>query len=437
MNPSAAMNLYLLEKDSSLDIVVSHDEEWMEIMQKFGVDEDTTDESLWSRIRDELNKRLFSTTTYSTRLSQVNAPRDQDSDDQFDNLNALPSFSAASAIDRSISSSPSLSGAIGDPRILLSTSRFSGPSPGGVNEALAWPVEHPRPQMLLSQSSMYNRFEPSSYDSSEADVGTMIYHDYRNESLSSSSFTSLSFADPYRQYETSQAQPPSSSSGSPNLTPLQEEIRNLQRRVKELERESEQDKQSIRGLQNELNSNSSPRLSTSPSFQESWRLRTEARQRRFCSLNRAGNALCAWHDTRRERRVHPSRMAPQGYLNCGCSFEEALFEESLSRHGVGSYLPGENVRMDPALRNPLLKLLQERYGYRDGDFERDPRTGDWVAGDEPEKWEQPVHAGFTDPRRPQGRSRSSMNDMGQAVTLVGGSTSVSPSDLIAITPPVV
>ncbi len=58
----------------------------MEIMQKFGVDADTTDESLWSRIRDELNKRLLSTTTYATRLSQVNAPHDQDSDDQFDNL---------------------------------------------------------------------------------------------------------------------------------------------------------------------------------------------------------------------------------------------------------------------------------------------------------------------------------------------------------------
>lgn len=211
----------------------------------------------------------------------------------------------------------------------------------------------------------------------------------------------------------------------------------MRRRVKELEHESEQDKRSIWGLQNELNSNSSPQLSASPSFQGSWRLRTEARQRRFCSLNRAGNAPCAWHDARRERRVHPPRMAPPGYLNCGCSFEEALFEESLSRHGVGSYLPEENVRMDPALRNPLLKLLQERYGYKDGDFEPDPRTGDWVAGDEPAKWEQPVHAGFTDPRRPQGRPRLPMNEIGQAVTLVGGSTSVRPSDQIATTPSIV
>ena len=75
-------------------------------------------------------------------------------------------------------------------------------------------------------------------------------------------------------------------------------------------------------------------------------------------------------------------------MNCGCTYEEALFEESLARHGVGSYHPGESVRMDPALRNPLLQLLQARYGYRDGDFERDPRTGDWVDGEGAARWEQ-------------------------------------------------
>ncbi len=48
-------------------------------MQEFGVDEGTTDESLWSRIRDELDKRLLSSTT-------VNAVLDQDSDDQLDDL---------------------------------------------------------------------------------------------------------------------------------------------------------------------------------------------------------------------------------------------------------------------------------------------------------------------------------------------------------------
>lgn len=86
-------------------------------------------------------------------------------------------------------------------------------------------------------------------------------------------------------------------------------------------------------------------------------------------------------------------MAPPGHLNCGCTYEEALFEESLARHGVGSYHPGETVRMDPALRNPLLKLLQSRYGYRDGDFERDPITGDWVEGEGNVYWEQRAQAG--------------------------------------------
>lgn len=91
-----------------------------------------------------------------------------------------------------------------------------------------------------------------------------------------------------------------------------------------------------------------------------WDIRTAARLKRFCALNRAGNALCAWHDSRRERREYPPRMAPAETLNCGCTHAEALFEESLTRNGVGAFHPGENVRMDPALRNPLLKLLQQR-----------------------------------------------------------------------------
>ncbi|KAG9122773.1 hypothetical protein FRC07_000708 [Ceratobasidium sp. 392] len=130
-----------------------------------------------------------------------------------------------------------------------------------------------------------------------------------------------------------------------------------------------------------------------PEFEASWDARTEARIKRFCSLNRAGNALCAWHDSRRERRSYPPRMAPPGHLNCGCTYEEALFEESLARHAVGSYHPGESVRMDPALRNPLLKLLQWRFGYKDGDFERDPGTGGWVDGEGEQAWESSRPAG--------------------------------------------
>lgn len=140
-------------------------------------------------------------------------------------------------------------------------------------------------------------------------------------------------------------------------------------------------------------------LTQSSSFQASWKARTEARKRMFCSLNRAGNALCAWHDSRRERRAFPPRNAPPGYLNCGCTHEEALFEESLSRHDVGSYHPGETVRMDPALRNPLLKLLQQRYGYQDGDFERNPTTGDWVENEGPAYWEAQAHSGAAARRR--------------------------------------
>lgn len=200
----------------------------------------------------------------------------------------------------------------------------------------------------------------------------------------------------------------------------EEENKHLRKRVKDLELDNEKGRQRIRELEAELADRSiadpsirhpEPSMSTAatpavsstmpapPALQASWKARTEARIRLFCSLNRAGNALCSWHDSRRERRIYPPRMAPTGYLNCGCTYEEALFEESLSRHGVGSYHPGEAVRMDPALRNPLLKVLQERYGYRDGDFERNPVTGDWLNGEGSALWEQKLLSGASSSRR--------------------------------------
>lgn len=183
----------------------------------------------------------------------------------------------------------------------------------------------------------------------------------------------------------------------------EEDVRMLKNRIRELEHVNKVARDRIRELEHIAYTSShssaggipTPMASpaSSASFNESWRARTDARVKLFCSLNRAGNALCAWHDSRRERRAHPPRMAPPGHLNCGCTYEEALFEESLARHGVGSYHPGESVRMDPALRNPLLQLLKERYGYRDGDFERDPVTGEWVDGEGPARWEAKVSSG--------------------------------------------
>ncbi|EGO29350.1 hypothetical protein SERLADRAFT_433341 [Serpula lacrymans var. lacrymans S7.9] len=198
-----------------------------------------------------------------------------------------------------------------------------------------------------------------------------------------------------------------------------DEIQQLHRRIRELELMNEKERSRVRELEQELatqqivttggfnqdvimSSLPSPLPTPSPqaaTFQASWKARTDARTRLFCSLNRAGNALCAWHDSRRERRAYPPRMAPPGHLNCGCTFEEALFEESLSRHNVGSYHPGETVRMDPALRNPLLRLLQQRYGYRDGDFERNPVTGDWVEGEGHTYWEQKGLSGSASSRK--------------------------------------
>ncbi|KAG6332945.1 hypothetical protein ID866_6140 [Astraeus odoratus] len=202
---------------------------------------------------------------------------------------------------------------------------------------------------------------------------------------------------------------------------MQEEISVLRRRIKELEMVNEQGRLRIQDLERELAGSTIPSLtqgpSTSstltygqstpqpPSVHSSWKARTDARIRLFCSLNRAGNALCAWHDSRRERRAYPPRMAPPGYLNCGCTFEEALFEESLARHGVGSYHPGESVRMDPALRNPLLRVLQKRYNYQDGDFERDPVTGEWVEGEGNVLWERKLAQGALSVRKARTEDR--------------------------------
>lgn len=189
------------------------------------------------------------------------------------------------------------------------------------------------------------------------------------------------------------------------LTPpsdTDDELHRLRRKVRELEIECTRNRHIIDSLRRPADTGL-PTPSPSPSFQESWKTRTEIRKKMFCSPNRAGNALCSWHDSRRERRAYPPRQAPPGLLNCGCSYEEALFEETLSRNNVGSYHPGETVRMDPALRNPLLKLLENRYGYKDGDFERDPHLDCWIDGESPSSWELKAQSGPASRRRPDDR----------------------------------
>ncbi|KAJ7138512.1 hypothetical protein C8R43DRAFT_606433 [Mycena crocata] len=310
------------------------------------------------------------------------------------------------------SGTSSLTGAMGETHV-SSHSRHSGSPPGDAlfNMTMGQPVGWAQAQtpMMASQSSYPgvagNLSAGPYFDPSQ---GPSSYHgQYRNspESLSPPSpFTTPSFNDPFRP---NSANYPSTSAAYPPATP-QDEIRLLRKKIRDLEQANERARQQVKALESGSARRAHPAsglpspMTTPPStasFQASWKARTEARVRQFCSLNRAGNALCAWHDSRRERRVHPPRMAPAGYLNCGCTYEEALFEESLSRHHVGSYLPGDSVRMDPALRNPLLKLLQTRYNYKDGDFERDPRTGDWVPGEGPAIWEQQIQAGAPNPRR--------------------------------------
>jgi hypothetical protein len=49
--------------------------------------------------------------------------------------------------------------------------------------------------------------------------------------------------------------------------------------------------------------------------------------------------------------------------------------------------------MDPVLRNALLKLLEDRYQYKDGDFEHDPLTEQWDNDESSAAWEKKAQAG--------------------------------------------
>ncbi|KAJ7218279.1 hypothetical protein C8J57DRAFT_274848 [Mycena rebaudengoi] len=315
----------------------------------------------------------------------------------------------------SSNTSSSLTGAMGDTHVPHSRHSGSGSPPSPVRGGPGEPMF----SMNIDQAALWG--QPPMQPSFPGLAGNLPYMDphssgsgsysaYRNpspESLSPPSpFHSTLYNDTARANSSNYGATNATGYSSPPATQQEAEIRHLRKRVRDLEDVNERAREQLKALGHSRRSFSagglpSPTASppTSASFQASWQARTSARVKQFCSLNRAGNALCAWHDSRRERRVYPPRMAPAGYLNCGCTIEEALFEESLSRHQVGSYLPGETVRMDPALRNPLLKLLQARYGYRDGDFERDPRTGDWVPGEGPAIWEQQIQAGAPNPRR--------------------------------------
>ncbi|KAF8189973.1 hypothetical protein K438DRAFT_1971465 [Mycena galopus ATCC 62051] len=307
------------------------------------------------------------------------------------------------------SGTSSLTGALQDTRV---SSRQSGSPPARdelFNMTMGQQMDSwTQAQMLASQSAYPGGMTGPAYMDPQA--SNAYYRNSPPESLSPPSpFATPNFNDPFNRSPNSAANyAPTPTAAYPPVNPQEVEIRRLRKKLRETEEMYERAREQVKILESRPAHrshstaplslpSSQPTPSASASFQASWKARTDARIRQFCALNRAGNALCAWHDSRRERRVHPPRMAPNGYLNCGCTYDEALFEESLARHHVGSYLPGETVRMDPALRNPLLKLLQQRYGYKDGDFERDLRTGDWVPGEGPARWEQQIQAGA--PRR--------------------------------------
>lgn len=340
--------------------------------------------------------------------------------------------------------SSSLTGAMGEPTLSAHSSpssdrSYHDPSHSSHIHAtpMEWHTDVPQPGNVIAAgipASYYaSPTTPSAHSHSSANPNLHYptYNQYTNTPDLYDQSGPFMTPTPYAEYTS---RPGPASSSRPDIVPpsvslpltgphsapvrsstrkeaVEEELRLLRNKVRELEIEKETAHHRVRELHAAMTSGY-PQVGALPSglpspapnppnmeaFQDSWKARTDARIRAYCSLNRAGNALCAWHDSRRERRAYPPRNAPPGYLNCGCTYEEALFEESLSRHDVGSYLPGERVRMDPALRNPLLKLLKQRYGYKDGDFERDPITGSWFEGQGPTHWESRALSGHSKKR---------------------------------------
>jgi len=115
------------------------------------------------------------------------------------------------------------------------------------------------------------------------------------------------------------------------------------------------------------------------------RQRTERRNALRKLLNRNGNRCCAWCEPRRELRRYGPRQAPDDQMTCGCTVEDALFEESLARNGVGS-MDTSRQRLDPELRHDLLALLKNRYKYQDGDLDFDHDTLEWKSGGDSLSW---------------------------------------------------
>ncbi|KAK0433389.1 uncharacterized protein EV420DRAFT_1754919 [Desarmillaria tabescens] len=72
LNPSMVMNEYLLSKDPSLEIVVTHDKEWMDVMKKYEKDMYLTEEELWCKLKDSLDAKLssnvYQTPSHPSRL---------------------------------------------------------------------------------------------------------------------------------------------------------------------------------------------------------------------------------------------------------------------------------------------------------------------------------------------------------------------------------
>jgi hypothetical protein len=180
---------------------------------------------------------------------------------------------------------------------------------------------------LASYSSPYSNPSSGSFSSPSPPYNNPAFTDQGSRGLQGSRNAGGDCSGtPFLGPSTSSSSHPPAASGREDWD---NELQRLRKRVNELELVNEHARNRIRSLETEIahdvygggqqqqQQQSSPFLPSAPvphhphtgdgtSFspqpshmQASWRARTASRVRMFCSLNRAGNALCSWHDSRR------------------------------------------------------------------------------------------------------------------------------------------
>ncbi|KAH7338294.1 hypothetical protein B0J17DRAFT_661892 [Rhizoctonia solani] len=182
---------------------------------------------------------------------------------------------------------------------------------GAANYALSYPdgASHSRSNSLDVNSGSW----PTQWEQSQGPSGSNSSSSMHTVSPSNV-FTHPRSAPAFDPISLNISSPPTPASNAPSATSPSQELEQLRQRARELEIINQFATARVEELEKERSTYRQRGIdgtpSITPELAAEWEARTEARKRQYCSPNRAGNALCAWHDSRRERRAYPARMAP-------------------------------------------------------------------------------------------------------------------------------